>query len=269
MAGLTTRAADIPVVQARPPLARSSSFPDNRVAFRLQTPADRGIGVRIGIFKQPESRPYKLVAEERAGNFAKARGAFSHYCHMQQKSKMLIPTLPTHSRIHDMNQIWNDAKEQDVHRTLALETLDRRELSRKARLCQAKALLQTKTLAREVNQKLQASCSLPDLNAEPCGEQTAILQLLNRRVDVNRLKKCRLEAAYQEKANTIKQAVVETPELKALLDDIDHFENCHFPDLQIETVVDWKESSMMSWNPDSSQRDMGRLEDCQHALVQA
>jgi hypothetical protein len=195
-----------------------------------------------------------MFQKERAGNFAKGRGAFSHYCHMQQKSKMLIPELPTHSRIHDMNHIWSDAKQQDEYRTITLNTLDRRDLSRKARLSHAKSLLRTKSLAKEISQKLQASCSLPDLNAEPCGEQTAILELLNRRVDVNRLKKSRQEASQQVKAHTIKQAVIDTPELKALTADIDSFESNHFPDLQVETIMDWKENSMISFYSDTSQR---------------
>jgi hypothetical protein len=112
-------------------------------------------------------------------------------------------------------------------------------------------MLQSRELSKEVSQRLQASCSLPELG-EPCGEQTGVLQLLNRRVDVNRLKKCRSQMAIQQKAEVVKQAVVETPELKELCEDIRRFEDDNLPDLNLvlETVVDWKNSTTISWAQD-------------------
>jgi len=106
---------------------------------------------------------------------------------MQQRSKYLVPSFPAQSRVDELNRVHADAKKLDLQRTLTLESLELNEQRRQSRLRQAKALLQTKSLSKEVSQKLQASCSLPELN-DPCGEQTSVLQLLNRRVDVNRLR---------------------------------------------------------------------------------
>jgi hypothetical protein len=165
---------------------------------------------------------------------------------MQQKAKMLIPTLPVHSRIDEMYRIWRNAEEHELQRTAAEEIINLRHESRRARLSQAKALLNDRSLRHEVSQKLQASCSLPDLSAEPCGEQTSVLQLLNRRVDVNRLKHCRLQAAQRPKMNAQKYSAAQAAEFDALLEDINRFENDNLPDvqLQLETIVDWHNSAM-------------------------
>lgn len=256
VAGLYTRAADPPVSSVKghrsdpsPSAMPRGTFPDNKMTFQLQAPRNMGVGVQLGIFKQPERQPYRAVAAERAGNFARGRGAFMHYCHMQQSAKMLIPSLPTQSRVDELQRVHANAKNHELQRTLTLESLQQNERRRQSRLRQAKTLLQTKPLAREVSQKLQASCSLPNLE-EPCGEHSQILQLLNRRVDVNRLKKCRSQLAQQQQAEVVKQAVVETPELKELVEDIKRFEGDHLPDLVLETVVDWKNSTTISWQHD-------------------
>jgi len=227
------------------------TFPEGKITFKLPTPRDRGIGVQINEFRPPEKHPFRVVAEERAGNFARGRGMCLHYRHMQQHAKYLVPSFPVSSRVDELNRVHANARYHDLQRTLTLESLELNEQRRQSRLRQAKTLLQTKSLSKEVSQKLQASCSLPDLN-DPCGEQTPVLQLLNRRVDVNRLKKCRSQMAIQQKAEVVKQAVVETPELKELCEDIRRFEDDNLPDLNLvlETVVDWKNSTTISWAQD-------------------
>lgn len=224
------------------------TFPDGGLAFRLPTPLDKGIGVQVNCFRPPETHPFRVVQDERAGNFARGRGACLHYRHMQQSAKYLVPSFPTQSRVDELNRIHSDARKHEMQRTLMLESLEENEKRRQFRLRQAKAMLRSKDISKEVSQKLQASMSLPDLN-EPCGEQTPVLQLLNRRVDVNRIKKCRSQMALQQKAEVVKQAVVVTPELKELLDDIDRFEGDNLPELNmiLETVVDWKNSTSISW----------------------
>lgn len=218
------------------------------ITFRLQTPIDQGIGVQINQFRAPERNPLRVVHEERAGSFARGRGACLHYRHMQQQAKHLVPSYPCHSRVDELSRVLVNARNEDLQRTLTLECLEQNEQRRRFRLRQAKTLLNTKALSKEVSQKLQASCSLPDLE-EPCGEQTQVLQLLNRRVDYNRLKKCRSDMAMLQKQEVVKQAVVETPELKELVDDIRRFEETNLPDLNtvLETVVDWKNSSVISF----------------------
>lgn len=174
-----------------------------------------------------------------------------HYCHMQQRAKYLVPSLPAHSRVDELDRIHSYAKNHEFQRTLTLDALEKNEMRRQHRLQQAKTILQSKALSREVGKKLQASCSLPELES-PCGDQTGVLQLLNRRVDINRLKKCRSDLVLQQNAVTVKQAVVETPELKELLEDIQRFEEDHLPsELVLETVVDWKNSSQVSFKVDA------------------
>lgn len=121
------------------------SFPDNKMTFRLQTPHNAGIGVQIGVFKQPEKHPYKALAAERGGNFARGRGAFQHYCHMQQNAKMLIPSLPTQSRVDELHRLHSNARNHELKRTMTLESLELNEQRRQSRLRQAK-----KSLADEV-----------------------------------------------------------------------------------------------------------------------
>jgi len=227
------------------------TFPLGKVSFQLQPPLNKGIGsIVLGEFRrqQIEKEPYKVVASERSGNFAKGRGAFSHYMHMQQRAKYLVPSLPAQSRMDELDRITDNAKRHELQRTLTLESLELNEQRRRSRLLQAKAILQSKSLSREVSQKLQASCSLPNLD-EPCGEQTPVLQLLNRRVDINRIKKCRSELALQQKATGVRQGPVDTLEMKSLLEDIGRFEDDNLQDLNLvlETVVDWKNSTTISF----------------------
>lgn len=255
MAGHHTLAADPPTHSLKGHRSDPSSsampattFPNSRVTFQLQTPVDRGIA-GLGEFRQPEKNLFKLVSQDRAGNFARGRGACLHYRHMQQSAKYLVPMLPTHSRTVDLDRVYDATKRHELQRSLTLESLEQNEKRRQARLHHARALLHTKSLKHEINQKLQASCSLPDLGEDPCGEQTPVLKLLNRRVDINRLKKCRRELAYESKREVVKQAIVQTPELTELMEDISRFEEDHLADLKIilETVVDWKNSSTISF----------------------
>jgi len=227
-----------------------------KVSFQLQTPRAKAIsGIVLGEFRrqQIEKTPYSVVAQERAGSFAKGRGALSNYCHMQQQAKYLIPSLPVHSRVDELNRLHSDARNRELHRTLTLESLENNEQRRRSRLHQAKTILQSKSLSREVSQRLQASmtCSLQNLE-ESCGEQTTVLQLLNRRVDINRMKKCRSELALQTLRAQEKQVAAwrgTGPELQELVDDIARFEddNLHEVNIKLETVVDWKNSTQISF----------------------
>jgi len=255
-AGLYTIAADNPQWSLNGPVHQSSSamprgtFPHG-VSFQLRTPRSMGIGsIVLNEFRRTdiEREPYGVVAQERAGNFARGRGALLHYCHMQQKAKYLIPSLPVHSRVDELNRVHSNARRHELQRTLALESLEMNEQRRRSRLHQAKTILQSKSLSKEVSQRLQASMSLPNLE-EPCGEQTPVFELLNRRVDVNRIKRCRSEAFAMQKAQVVKQAVTVGPELKELVDDIARFEDDNLPGLNLvlETVVDWKNSNSISF----------------------
>lgn len=259
-AGHYTTAADPPQHSLNGPAQTSSSampratFPLGKVSFQLQTPKDRGIsGIVLNEFrpKQIERRPFVAVSAEREGNFARGPGPFMHYSHMQQRAKYLIPSLPGHSRVDELNRIHAKARTHELQRTMTLNSLELNEQRRQSRLYQAKAIMRNKSLSREVSQKLQASCSLPNLD-EPIGDQTSVLQLLNRRVDINHLKKCRTQMAMQQKAEVVKQAVQETPELKELMADISRFEddNLHDVNLVLETVVDWKNSTTISFGGD-------------------
>lgn len=252
MAGYHTLAADPPNRQYVGLAMPSGSMPIGKVTFRLPTPSDRGIGVQIGQFRPPEKNAYMVAAEERAGSFARGIGPCLHYRHMQQSSKYLIPSQPSMSRTEEGARVHAKAKSFEIQRAMTLESLEQNEQRRQTRLRQAKMLLQTRTFSKEIAQKLQASCSLPELGADPCGEQTPVLELLNRRVDVNRLKKCRREMAEQQNKQVVKQAVVQTPDLKELIDDISRFESDNLPDLNVvlETVVDWKNSTTISFNAD-------------------
>jgi hypothetical protein len=250
VAGHYTMAADpgAPQLRSSASAMPRGTFHSNKVSFRLPTPRDKGIGLQVGVFRQPEVNPMIAVHEECAGNFARGRGACLHYRHMQQRAKYLVPSLPVHSRVDELNRVHSTARQLEMQRLMALESLELNEQRRRERLRQAKTILHDRSLRKEISQKLQASCSLPDLT-DPCGEQTSLLQLLNRRVDYNRLKKCRSEMSMTQRAEVVKQAVVETPELKELIEDIRRFEDDNLAEenLVLETVVDWKNSSTISF----------------------
>jgi len=220
------------------------TFLDGKVSFRLQTPLDRGICVQVGIFRPPETHPFKVVADQCGGNFARGRGAFGHYCHMQQQAKYLVPSLPCQSRVDELNRMNFNARRHEFQRSMTLDSMEFNHQRKMSRLRDAKSLLQSKSLSKEIGQQLQLSCSLPDLN-DPCGEQTGVFQLLNRRVDVNKIKKCRSQLLQQQKAVVVRKAVTETPELKELLDDIRRFEDDNLPELNmiLESAVDWRNCS--------------------------
>lgn len=241
------RHASEPSASAMP----NGHFPSGKLTFRLATPAQVGVGVIANEFKQPEPHAYNAMSAARNGHFARGHGGFNQYCHMQQKAKMLVPSLPMHSRVDELHRVSTYAKRFEAQRTATLESLHHNDQRRMARLRQAKTLLHTRSLSKDVNKKLQASCTLHDIEPEPCGELSPTMQLLNRRVDINRLKRCRTQLAQQQKHEDAKQAVVKVPELKEVVADIKRFESEHLPDLLIETLVDWKGASAISWAPGS------------------
>merc|ERR1712187_706329 len=104
--------------------------------------------------------------------------------------------------------------------------LERNEQRRLTRLHHAKTLLYNPALSKDVGQVLQASCSLPALK-RPCGEQTPAMKLLNRRVDVNRLKRCRSETLHKVKADATTLLNTQKLDLGDVVDDIQVFEATH------------------------------------------
>lgn len=251
-AGLFTREADPPSTSlkvhrsnvAPAAIHTRGTFPDSGgLTFRLPTP----LQIRVADLKEPEDPTYRTVARELGGNFARGRGGFSHYCHMQQQAKQLIPTLPMQSRVDELNRVKARTKLHELQRTIALENLERSEQRRLTRLQHAKTLLHNPALSKDVGQVLQASCSLPSLQ-RPCGDQTPAMKLLNRRVDVNRLKKCRSQILHKVKEDNTMLFKTKKSDLGAVVDEIRLFEATHIPDALIETKVDWKSSTLTSWS---------------------
>mmetsp|Transcript_20815 Transcript_20815/g.39681 ORF Transcript_20815/g.39681 Transcript_20815/m.39681 type:complete len:269 (-) Transcript_20815:47-853(-) len=221
-------------------------FPAGKVTFRLATPAQVGIGIMAGEFRQPEQPAYDRMAIARAGHFARGPGGFDRYCHMQQKARMIVPSLPMQSRVDELHRTSSYAKRFEAQRFATLQNLQQSDERRMARLRQAKTLLQTKSLSQDLSKKLQLSCSLAEIRPEPCGELSPTMQLLNRRVDINRLKHCRTQLAKEALQENAKQANFKPSEMKAVVSDIDKFEtqslanaNKH-ESLMIDTLVDWK-----------------------------
>lgn len=199
-----------------------------------------------GEFKQPERAPYDKMSAARAGHFARAPGGFDRYCHMQQKAKMIVPNLPVQSRVDELHRTSSYAKRFEAQRVATLQFLQQSDERRMARLHQAKTLLQTRSLSKDLSRKLQLSCSIAEMRPEPCGELSPTMQLLNRRVDINRLKQCRTQLEKEAQQELVKQANFKPSEMKAVVSDIEKFETQSLANadkhesLMIETLVDWR-----------------------------
>jgi len=232
------------------------------MTFKLPSPR------KVGVFSlgEPEVPSYQAVVAENGPNFARGRRAFNHYCHMQQKAKMLIPSLPVQSRVDECNRVQKHAREWEAYRQSTLDAIEQNEQRRLDRLKLNKSLLQTRSISRDVGRRLQASCSLPEIK-NPCGapgQQTDALKLLNRRVDVNRLKKCRSELIQKQKSKATKLLNEKNMHLEEVMDDMRRFDEKHDPSALIATLVDWKSTSFASWTEEKGMVTSGfaRLATC-------
>lgn len=217
-------------------------FPAGNVTFRLQTPIQVGIGVRVNEFHPPEQPAYSKSSKERRGNFGHGRGHFDHYSHMQQKAKLLIPINPIQSR-QDVEQVWQRVRAQEAERAAMLSLLNVADRQRRHKLGETKALLRDPAMAKQVGRQFQASCSLPDL-AQPYGAGFyPALRLLNRRVDVNRLKRCRSQLAMQKKQMHETVNLQKTSALQDVSQEIHSFEASQTGHALLETVVDWRNAT--------------------------
>lgn len=220
-------------------------FPSGKCDLRLLTPVQVGIGVQAGEFKAPERPVYERMSEARGGNFTRAYTGFTGYRHAQQQAKLIIPTFQTDSRIE--GQTFEQALYQSAQSTAALALMDMAERRRLSILRETRALVQRPDLAKAVTQKLQASCSSPELS-RPFGDRSSHALLMNRRFDVNRMKKCRAQMAQKVQLQTTRKLSNNSSDLDTLSKAILSFEAEKMPcgsDAFIETSVDWKNSTQL------------------------
>jgi len=244
-AGCPTHVAD-PLWKATPSASVPRAMPSGNfplgVSFRLPTPERVGIGVRINEFKPPEKESYHVAAERNGTNFSRGHRFFDHYSNMQQRANLLVPTLPRHSRVDELSRVWNEKLHHEAHRDATLALLDYNERRRLDRLRSTKGLLQQSASAHAIGRELQRSCSSTELvGAAPFGSRTSALELLNRRVDVNRIRKA--EKSRGSSLARRQRHVEEDKEvrLEEVVDSISDFEAAHLPQQAeaMRTTSEW------------------------------
>jgi len=195
----------------------------------------------------PSSATWRQLSESQAMVPAVGRKdvvfaeSFSQYRHEQQRMRLLVPSLPLQSRIDELDRVWDRARQHEERRVTVHALVDHAERRRLNGLRRTKSLVQQPELAQKTEKLLTASCSLPELD-KPCGAYTTAAQLMNRRVDVNRLRRCRSDMA---KKQTRQLAAVEAKKVESrnkMQEEIDSFEAMTWPlsrDAAGETALDW------------------------------
>lgn len=248
---MQAHAAGCPTQVADPPWKASPSacvprtnpngnFPSG-VTFRLRTPEHVGIGVRVNEFKAPEVESYHIAAERRGQHFSRGHQYFDHYTNMQQRAQLLVPSLPRHSRVDDLGRLWAQRRHHESQREATLALMDFNERRRLERLRSTKSLLQHSDTASGVNRVLHKSLSAVELS-QPFGGQTQALQLLNRRVDVNRLRRSRIQLGVQVAQQRHDEAQDKLDCMDQVFSDIADFEAANVPSQQLEamrTTLEW------------------------------
>jgi len=242
-AGCPTRLAD-PPWKATPsafvprPLP-NGNFPGG-VTFRLPTPENVGIGVRINDFRPPEKESYQRTAALNGQNFARGHNFFDHYSDMQQRAKFLVPTLPRHSRVDELKRVWEDELHHEAEREAHLAFLDFHEQQRLEKLRQTRGLLQHGPTARQVGRTLQQVCSLPVLTGPAFGSATPAMELMNRRVDVNRLRRMQKQRGPANEREQRARLEEREARLEEVVDGLSAFERAHLPEVDsMRTTTDW------------------------------
>mmetsp|Transcript_31425 Transcript_31425/g.56992 ORF Transcript_31425/g.56992 Transcript_31425/m.56992 type:complete len:261 (-) Transcript_31425:28-810(-) len=166
---------------------------------------------------------------------------FLQYRHAQQQAHLLVPSLPQHSRIDELDRVWDRARAHEERRIAVLSLLDSAERRRMDGLRRARSLVQMPVMAQETERLLQASCTLPELK-HPCGDYTAAAMLMNRRVDVNRARKSRSDVRKEQKKVLAVAEAEQAIDRESLSAEIASFESSTWPlsrDAAGETALDW------------------------------
>lgn len=206
------------------------------MTFRLPTPSRIGVGLRVNEFRPPEQESWSRSAALNGESFARGHHFFDHYSDMQQRAQLLVPALPVHSRVDELNRVWAQKLHHEVQREASLAALRHNESVRLERLQQTKGLLRSGIAGRT----LQQACSLPSLVPPAFGSATPAMELMNRRVDVNRLRR-----TQQTKARPTRDLVkARDQELGERLDEVIHdlctFEHANLLEVEaMRTTTDW------------------------------
>lgn len=164
----------------------------------------------------------------------------SQYQHAQHQMRFLVPALPVHSRIDDLDRVWQQEMQHEARRAAILTLVDYQERKRLAHLRETRAMVGV-PCARETNRLMQASCSLSELT-RPFGDRTAAIQLLNRRVDVNRHRKIRAALHMEHQRSSAADASAKQAVVEDAYRHIAEFEDQRWPstkDLAGHTAHDW------------------------------
>lgn len=167
--------------------------------------------------------------------------SFTQYRHEQQRMRLLVPSLPLQSRIDELDRVWDRARQHEERRVAVHALVDHAERRRLNGLQRTKSLVQQPALAQKTEKLLTASCSLPEL-AKPVGAYTAAAQLMNRRVDVNRLRRCRTDLLKEQKRQLAAVEAEKAESRTKIHEEIDSFEAMTWPlsrDAAGETALDW------------------------------
>lgn len=120
---------------------------------------------------RPSSGAGAASAAPGAGGGGAARD-FSAYCDKQQRARLLVPELPTQSRVGDLDRVWEKEQQEEERRAATLAKLDRCAQER------AQRLQQTLSKAREegsVSRKNRPQPS-PLTRLSPSSSTTAVVE---------------------------------------------------------------------------------------------
>lgn len=246
-AGCPTRIAD-PLWKASPSATLPRSIPNGNfpkgMSFRLGTPERVNIGVRVNEFKPPETESWWIASKANSQNFSRGHRFFDHWNDQQQRAHLLVPMFPQQSRVSDLNRVWNRQRHHEARRDATLTLIDYNESRRLDRLRRTKSLLQCPDTAHHIEKVIQRSCSEPALT-QPSVCQAPVLKLLNRRVDVNRMKHSRnqMTATMARECRQKNQDCAK--QMSELFSAISGFEANHIPEDQLNamrTTAEWTSS---------------------------
>eukprot|EP00405_Crypthecodinium_cohnii_P056156 CAMPEP_0206618776 /NCGR_PEP_ID=MMETSP0325_2-20121206/60462_1 /ASSEMBLY_ACC=CAM_ASM_000347 /TAXON_ID=2866 /ORGANISM="Crypthecodinium cohnii, Strain Seligo" /LENGTH=275 /DNA_ID=CAMNT_0054141075 /DNA_START=295 /DNA_END=1122 /DNA_ORIENTATION=- len=157
-AGCPTRIQD-PLWKATPSSSSARPLPNGNfpsgVTFRLPTPERVGVGVMCNEFKPPEQESWHRAAGENGQRFARSHQYFDHYDHMQRKAALLVPVLDRHSRISDMNRVWEQRKAEEADRHGRLQAIDKLERKRLDWLRDTKSIMRRPVISQAIGRQLQ------------------------------------------------------------------------------------------------------------------
>eukprot|EP00929_Paragymnodinium_shiwhaense_P014669 TRINITY_DN122603_c0_g1_i1.p1 TRINITY_DN122603_c0_g1~~TRINITY_DN122603_c0_g1_i1.p1 ORF type:complete len:389 (-),score=67.19 TRINITY_DN122603_c0_g1_i1:241-1407(-) len=199
-------------------------------------------------YKNPEpARPPPPAAAPRRPDPNYRPGAeFMRWCDGQQRVRLLIPPYPVHSRIADVDRVWEQELQHETRRLATLQKMDLCDRERKQRLQKTWSLVnlnRTDSLAKPATAQRRHASSMPPGLLGAYGRASGLAsvdtlpaaataplpdiqeaRLLSRRTDVHLMRSRRAKEVEEQRKQHAKLKARDLAYRDEMMDDIDAFE---------------------------------------------